>query len=114
VSNIENYDMVDIFKGKSTMTNRLQRFGYVDIEIKEDTIFRKKGSKIPGNEYHKSVIEIKDNPVFNIKKPKSSRTWQCGYKYKNTLVYYQHINFLGNINSFYYLLDNIEKRKERV
>lgn len=114
VSSIENYDMVDIFKGKSTMTNRLQRFGYVDIELKEDTIFGKKGSKIPGNEYHKSVIEIEDKPVFNIKKPKSSRTWQCGYKYKNTLVYYQHINFLGNINSFYYLLDNIEKRKEIV
>lgn len=114
VSSIENYDMVDIFKGKSTMTNRLQRFGYVDIELKEDTIFGKKGSKIPANEYHKSVIEIEDKSVFNIKKPKSSRTWQCGYKYKNTLVYYQHINFLGNINSFYYLLDNIEKRKERV
>lgn len=113
VSSIEGYSMVDIFNGKATMTTRLQRFGYTNIELKEDTILGGKGSIIPANEYHKSVVEIRDDPVFNIKKPKSNRTWQCGYKYKNTLGYYQHINFLGNMDSFNYLLDNIEKTEER-
>lgn len=113
VSSIEGYSMVDIFHGKATMTTRLQRFGYTNIELKEDTILGGKGSIIPSNEYHRSVVEIGDNPVFNIKKPKSNKTWQCGYKYKNTLGYYQHINFLGNMDSFNYLLDDIEKTQER-
>lgn len=113
VSSIEDYPMVGIFKGKASMTNRLQRFGYVNMELKDNIILGERGALISGNEYHKSIIDIEDNAVFNIKKPKGNRSWQCGYRYKNTLAYYQHINFLGNINSFYYLLDNIEKEKER-
>lgn len=113
VSSIEDYPMIDIFKAKATMTSKLQRFGYVNIELREDTILGKKGTRLKGNEYHKSVIDIDNIPSFNIQKPKSNRTWQCGYSYKNTLCYYQHINFLGNIDVLYYLLDDIEnKRKE--
>lgn len=113
VSTIEGYPMVNIYKGKAIMTDKLQRFGYVDIELEEDTILGGKGNLISANEYHRSVIEIEGKPVFNIKKPKNKRKWQCGYKYKNTIAYYQHINFLGNIDNFYYLLDNIEKTKGR-
>lgn len=112
-SSIEDYPMVGVFNGKAIMTSKLQRFGYLDIALKEDTILGEKGIIISGKEYHRSVVEIQDNPVFNIKKPKSNRNWQCGYKYKNTLGYYQHINFLGNMDSFYYLLDSIERAKKR-
>lgn len=112
-SSIEKHPMTGVFKAKAYMTDRLQRFGYVEIQFNEDTILGKSGTKIKGNEYHRSVIDIDDTPIFNIKKPKSSRSWKCGYKYKNTLAYYQHINFLGNIKMLDYLLDDIEtKRKE--
>lgn len=110
---IENYPMVGIFKAKTTMTNRLQRFGYVDIELKEDTIIGEKGSKIKGNEYHKSLIDIKEPSLFHIQKSKGKRTWECGYRCKNTLAYYQHINFLGNMDVLDYLLDRIETKKKR-
>jgi len=64
---------------------------------------------ITGNEYHRSIIEIKEEPVFNITKPMNiKKKWQCGYIYKNVLAYYQHINFLGNMEAFNYLLDNVE------
>lgn len=110
VSSIEDYPMSNIFGGKAKMTNRLQRFGYVNIELIEDTILGKKGSTIPGHEYHRSIIDIEGEPVFNITKTLSNkRKWQCGYRYKNVLAYYQHINFLGNKKSFYYLLDIVER-----
>lgn len=112
-SSIEGYPMVGVFNGKITMTDKLVRFGYTNIELREDTIFGKKGSIISSNEYHKSIMETKENTAFDIKKPKSNRTWKCGYKYKNTLGYYQHINFLGNMNSFAYLLDDIDRIKKR-
>lgn len=113
VSSIEDHPMCNIFDGKSTMKDRLQRFGYVDMTLNKDIIIGERGTFITGNEYHRSIIDIGDKPVFDIKKPKGKREWQCGYTYKNVLAYYQHINFLGNMNSFNYLLDLIEnKRKE--
>ncbi len=114
VSSIENYPMCNLLSGNATMTDRLQRFGYVNMELNQDTILGKKGSIITGNEYHRSTIDIKGSPVFNITKPMNhKRTWQCGYTYKNVLSYYQHINFLGNMECFSYLLDIVEKiRKE--
>lgn len=113
LSSLEDYEMVGIFNGKAKMTDKLKRFGYTNIELKKDTILGEKGLLIPSNEYHRSGAEIESNPVFDISKPKSTRGWKCGYKYRNTLGYYQHINFLGNINSFNYLLDHIEKTKKR-
>lgn len=112
-SSIEEYPMCDIFHGKATMTDRLQRFGYVDINLNKDLIIGKEGTLIKGNEYHRSTIDIDDIPTFDIKKPMGKRKWECGYTYKNVLAYYQHINFLGNMDSLNYLLDRIEnKRKE--
>lgn len=111
MSTIEEYPMCNIFHGKATMTNKLQRFGYVDMTINRDTVLGRAGMVITGNEYHRSRIEIEGSPVFDIKKPKVNRYWQCGYTYKNVLAYYQHINFLGNMKSFNHLLDTIERIK---
>lgn len=110
---IEDYPMVGVFRAKASLTDKLQRFGYVDIELKEDTIIGEKGTIIKGKEYHKSTIDIEEKTLFNIKKPMSKRRWECGYSYKNTLCYYQHINFLGNIYSLEYLLDRVENKKKR-
>ncbi len=114
VSSIEDCPMCNLFNGNATMTDRLQRFGYVNMELNQDTILGRQGSIITGNEYHRSIIDIKGEPVFHITKPMNNKKkWQCGYTYKNVLAYYQHINFLGNIESFNYLLDTVENiRKE--
>ncbi len=114
VSSIESYPMCNIFNGNALMTDRLQRFGYVNMELKQDTILGEKGNIITGNEYHRSTIDIDEDSVFHITKPMNNkRSWQCGYSYNNVLAYYQHINFLGNMECFKYLLDYAEKiRKE--
>ncbi|WP_312907482.1 cobyrinate a,c-diamide synthase [Tissierella praeacuta] len=109
VSSIEDYSMCNLFNGSATMTGRLQRFGYVNILLNKDTLLGKRESMITGNEYHRSIIDIKEEPVFDITKPMNiKKKWQCGYIYKNVLAYYQHINFLGNMEAFNYLLDNVE------
>lgn len=109
--NIEDYPMVGIFNGRVYMTDRLQRFGYTNMELIKDTILGEKGDKLAGNEFHRSVIDIKEEPLYNITKPKSNRNWQCGYQYKNVFVAYQHINFLGNIKAFNHLLATVENKK---
>ncbi len=42
VEEIEGYPMVGIFKGKAYMTDRLQRFGYCNIKLREDSLLGKK------------------------------------------------------------------------
>ncbi len=109
MDSIEAYSMCGIFAGKSIMTNRLQKFGYVNIELKEESIIGQAGDKLTGQEFHRSIIESDEKQILNITKPMSKRQWQCGFSYKNTLGIYQHINLLGNKDALNYLLTRIEK-----
>lgn len=112
-SSINDFPMVNIFNASSQLTSRLQlnRFGYLKLQIKEDSIIGKKGTILKGNESHRSTMEINENPIFDVKKVMGNKKWSAGYQYKNTLAYYQHIHFLGSKDAFSYLLDQIEKLK---
>lgn len=112
---IEDKPMVGLFQGHGSLTQRLelQKFGYINIVLTKDTIWGKEGTVLKGNESHWSTAKINNPTIFRITKAESDSRWQCGYQYKNTLAYYQHIHFLGNIEHFLYLLDQIEQLKER-
>lgn len=109
VDSIEDYPMCGIFRGKSIMTERLQRFGYVNIELKANSILGEIGDKFTGQEFHRSIIETDEEQILNITKPMSNRKWNCGFSFKNVLGIYQHINFIGNKDALDYLLSRIEK-----
>lgn len=109
VDSIEDYPMCGIFRGKSIMTERLQRFGYVNIEIIADSILGQIYDKFTGQEFHRSIIETDEEQILNITTPMSDRKWNCGFSYKNVLGIYQHINFIGNKNVLDYLLTRIGK-----
>ena len=101
--------MCGIFSGRATMTDRLQRFGYVNILLNEDCILGEAGEILTGQEFHRSIIESDEEQVLNITKPMSKRKWQCGFSYKNAMGIYQHINFVGNEKALDYMLNKIEK-----
>ena len=105
---IEQSLMCGVLEGSSTMTDKLQRFGYVNIELEENCILGKKGDTMTGQEFHKSSVKIIVKEIFNISRPMGKGKWKCGYKYKNVLAAYPHINFLGNMRAFNHLLDTIE------
>lgn len=109
---IEDCQMVGVFPGKAMMTDKLQRFGYIDMELKKDCMLGSAGEKLTAHEFHKSVtVPLNVDTVYNIKKTKGDKTWFCGYKYKNVLAGYPHISFLGNRNSLLSMLDYVEQRK---
>lgn len=107
---IEGVEMAGILRGNSNKTEKLKRFGYVNIEIMEDNILGNKGDILKGQEFHKTEAKVDAKEIFKITKPMSKKNWTCGYKYKNTLGYFQHINFLGNKKALEHLLDIIEKK----
>ncbi|MBU5437440.1 cobyrinate a,c-diamide synthase [Tissierella sp. MSJ-40] len=110
---IDGSSMVELIKGYTSMENKNKRFGYVNMRLEEDIILGKRGDLLTGNEFHKSQVKTNLKEVININKPKRDKFWSCGYQYKNTLAMYQHINFLGNMDSFEFLLNKIEQKKRR-
>ena len=109
---IDDAEMVGIFKGHSKLTMSLQRFGYIDMQLKEDCMFGKKGNKITAHEFHKSVTDLNNEPIFSVAKTMGDAKWECGYIYKNTYGGYPHINFLGNMDVLKNILDRIEGSKK--
>jgi len=108
---IEDCGMAGIFEGKTVLTKKLQRFGYIDIELKSDCMLGKKGDRLTAHEFHKAVSYTKGTALYSIKKTMEDRVWECGYCCKNVLAGYPHINFLGNMGSFLSMLDYIENHK---
>ncbi len=100
--------MAGVFKGESYLTDKLQRFGYIDITLLEDCLLGKAGSVITAHEFHKSLCTLPEKEIFRIKKTMGTKTWNCGYRYKNVLGGYPHINFLGNMHAFTAMLDYVE------
>jgi len=111
---IEEWGMAGIFKGRSIMTKNLQRFGYIDIELKRDCMLGKAGDTLTAHEFHKSATEIEGETVYKIRKTMGDKTWACGYNCKNVLAGYPHISFLGNMKAFESLLDYIEVHRKEV
>lgn len=104
-NSIDGTPMCKIIDGESRMTDRLQNFGYSNIILKEYTI--------PAQEFHRSILETDMEGVFSLKKPMSKKSWKSGYKYKNVLGIFQHINFLGNMKAFNHLLKKLQDKKEK-
>ena len=100
VSNDEEYEMVGVFKGISTMSEKLQRFGYCNARSKLDTPILKKGQEIRGHEFHYSTFQSNVDTVFDMSKTlydKSVKKWVGGYLKNNTLATYLHVHFANDI-----------------
>lgn len=95
------YPMVGAFNTKIEMTGRLQRFGYVEVELQQDNILGKKGGKIRAHEFHYSTLaeDKKENFSLLVKKSQDGRfirAWGCGIKRYNMLASYPHLHFYSN------------------
>ena len=105
---VDDAKMLGIFQGTTRLTTRLQRFGYIDIELKEDCLLGKKGTRFTGHEFHKSVSEVNGDTLFQIHKTLGEKHWECGYRYKNVVAGYPHINFLGHPGILQHMLEYVK------
>lgn len=108
---IDDTPMVGIFKGKTRLTPRLQRFGYIDIKVKTACLLGQPGDQLTGHEFHTAITDIEEPAMYTITKTLGTKSWECGYQYKNVLAGYPHLNFLGNLKAFQTLLANVERSR---
>jgi cobyrinic acid a,c-diamide synthase len=95
------FEMAGVIPGKAKMTGSLQRFGYVEIQITEDTVIAKKGAAIRGHEFHYSTTDVdaavpRCYRVSKIKQGQETKVWRCGFKIRNMLAGYAHLHFWSN------------------
>ncbi len=97
----ETYEMTGVIPGKSEMTNSLKRFGYIEIEVTNDNVMAKKGSRIRAHEFHYSTTAVCGEVpacyrISKARREKDDLTWACGYKQYNLLAGYPHVHFWSN------------------
>lgn len=88
------YPMAGVLKGKGYKTARLQRFGYITLTAKTDTVFCSSGDSIPAHEFHYWDTTL-TGMACNAKNP-DGRSWPCVTAYKNLFAGFPHLYFYGN------------------
>lgn len=107
------WSLCGLISGTSHMTKRLQRFGYVEVKTKENSIIGNKGLVFKAHEFHRSKVESSENTAYNVvKKRETDETeWTCGYYKENILAAYAHNHFYSNPNIAINLLKSLKKYK---
>lgn len=94
----QSHNMVGVFPYPSEMTEKLQRFGYVEVSLKEDSILGPKGLHFKGHEFHRSqVVETSGDKLYDITKVRKGINWTCGYKIHKCVGGYPHVHFYNNL-----------------
>ncbi|MBQ0064719.1 MAG: cobyrinate a,c-diamide synthase, partial [Firmicutes bacterium] len=96
---IEDCDMVGLIEGECKNTGKLTRFGYVYLQG-NDQIMK-------AHSFHYYDSSCLGNELL-VSKPKSSRTWRCGYIGKDHLYSFAHLYYPSNKEFIVSFLESCE------
>lgn len=89
---IDGVPMVGFLPARCRMTERLQRFGYVQVEDRTGLCF-------PAHEFHHAVAEPLEDAcmAYTVRKASAQqKAWACGFERKRTLAAFAHAHFLSH------------------
>lgn len=89
------YELMGLIKGSSKMGDKLNHFGYINMEAQEDTLLCLKGEVLKGHEFHYS-ISSNNGEAFIARKPQSQRSWASGHGGQRLYAGYGHIHLGSN------------------
>ncbi len=104
------YMLAGLVPGKIRMGDRLQNFGYKELETVSETFLFPKGKKLRSHEFHHSVWdgEGKYAPVYRI----GDRVE--GFAAERLIASYQHLHFGSDPEILEHLKNNLTKRKVHI
>lgn len=108
------YPQVGIVKGKAYKTDRLGRFGYVDLTENSGKFFQEYGDpgRIPAHEFH-YYDSTCCGTDFHAQKPAGKRNWDCMISEENLLAGFPHLYYYGNPATAAAFMKKCEKYGER-
>lgn len=92
----ETYPMVGFLEGDAFMTNKLNRFGYIELTCEEDNMLFEKGECIKAHEFHYSDSTV-NGQAFTARKPLRHKTWQCISAKGTLFAGYPHFHLWSHV-----------------
>lgn len=89
------YNTVGFFDGNCFKTDRLVRFGYINLYAVKDTFVLKENQKIKAHEFHYWDCE-KNGEFFKAVKPSGKKEWSCINIKENTVAGFPHLYYCSN------------------
>lgn len=86
------FPMVGVLDGHGIQTEKLQRFGYVTLELLEDTPYLKQGEQIRGHEFHRWDC-TKTGDAAIAYKASGRGSWNCMVAHHQLLAGFPHLYF---------------------
>lgn len=96
------YQGAGVIKGKAFKTEKLVRFGYIDIESKKDNILLKKNQKIRSHEFHYYDSTDNGDSCHAIKANKS-KEWDCIHSGNSIFAGFPHLYLRG----YEFMIENL-------
>lgn len=112
IENSGNFNMANIFDIDVWKTEKLSRFGYINLTAMNDSLFGEKGTVLRGHEFH--YFDSSDNGAgFSAVKPISGKTWYCGHLSEYIYAGFPHLYFYSNIDAVYCFMKKCLEYKRR-
>ncbi|MCC8028805.1 MAG: cobyrinate a,c-diamide synthase [Lachnospiraceae bacterium] len=90
-----SWPMADVFPGRVRKTDRLSRFGYIQLCANRSQIFGDAGCCIRAHEFH--YFDSTDNgDAFHAEKPYRNRGWECMNADENHAAGFPHLYYYSN------------------
>lgn len=114
----KKFKMVGVFDRDARMTKRLQRFGYVYVNINKSCPIAERTETVKAHEFHRSALNDTDveNCAYRVDKIRGNQlqnSWKCGLLKNNTLGAYAHIHFYANKGLAKNFINNCRIFKEK-
>ena len=90
-----SYPMAGVLGGRAFPTDRLQRFGYITMTAKRDSLLCRSGERIRAHEFH-YWDSTSCGEDFTAEKA-DGRTWECCHARETLYAGFPHINFYSDI-----------------
>lgn len=105
--------MTGVIPGHVYRTDRLNRFGYIEIHQKKAVFGEENLGPIPAHEFHYFDSE-NCGEDFSAQKPLSSRSWNCIHAGERMMAGFPHLHYYGNPNvARAFLKQCLQYKKER-
>lgn len=88
------WPMAGVLPGEGHMTGRLQRFGYVELTAKHDSLLCAAGETVRGHEFHYSDSTACGD-AFTARRPSNGRSYPCVAAGASLYAGYPHLHFAG-------------------
>jgi cobyrinic acid a,c-diamide synthase len=103
---LEDKEMLGLFKGSAKLTNRLHAVGYVEAIAVADTLLFPRGARFRGHEFHYSTVNgVMAEFAYELLKGVGIENKRDGIFRENVLASYTHLHALGNEKAFLRFLE---------